>query len=77
MISIDLDEEKLLSEFQLPKPFGFALKSPNFGPVCTGGGDRIDSGADVTGGGLYFGLTGEKLGPEYGPSSPDHDAGAC
>ena len=38
-----------------------------------GGGDRIDSGTDGGGGGLNFGRIGEKI----GPSSPDHDAGAC
>jgi hypothetical protein len=56
----------LLSAFQAPKPFGLALKSPNFGPVCIGGGERIDSGAEGadTGGGLNFGRIGEKLGPE-------------
>ena len=51
----------ILSAFQLPKPLGLALKSPNRGTFCVvGGGDRIDSDTeDVSGGGgLNFGRVG-------------------
>ena len=56
------DCDATFSVFQLPKPFGLALKSPNLGAfddcVC-GGGERIDSGIDAVEGRLNFGLTGE------------------
>lgn len=62
--SIIWNENDLLSAFQVPKPFGLALKSPNLGAFCVGGGERIDSGTEEVGGGLNFGRMGEKLGPE-------------
>jgi len=41
------------------------LKSPNFGPVCAGEGETMDSGCtEGVGGALNFGRTGEKLCPE-------------
>ena len=49
----------LLSAFQAPKPFGLALKSPNLGTFCVGGGERIDSDTEGVEGGLNFGLIGE------------------
>ena len=64
-------ENSLLSAFQVPNPFGFALKSPNLGPfgmggcaAATGGGETIE-----TGDGGYPPRTGELL----GPSLSDHD----
>jgi len=59
----------LLSAFQVPNPFGLALKSPNRGPVGAGVGDKIGSGRIETGEGLNVVRAGEK----FGPSLSDHD----
>ena len=77
-VSIDLSQI-LLSAFQLPNPFGLALKSPNRGPVCCGGGvgDKIGSGRIETGGGGGGGLNGARIGEKTGPSLSDHEGARC
>jgi hypothetical protein len=62
-------KQHLLSPFQVPNPFGLALKSPNLGTFCIGEGDKLGSGSIETGEGLNTGRAGEKL----PPSLSDHD----
>ena len=56
----------LFSAFQVPKPFGLALKSPNLGPLDIGGGDGDMRGTEG-------GLNKPRFGDWLGPSLSDHD----
>jgi hypothetical protein len=67
LIKNNLSKQKiffLLSAFQLPNPFGLALKSPNRGPFCIGVGDKIETGE---------GLNAPRIGELFVPSLSDHD----